>query len=78
HYGHDGDHIVREMEEEEEIEREVMEAWIYDHFEDIVGILYDEFKEELPRAAKYELTKGQTNQWAMRKMMDRLLPHDII
>ncbi|XP_045810781.1 protein MAIN-LIKE 2-like [Trifolium pratense] len=51
-------------------------AWVYNHFEDIGGTKSKCYVEEMSSACKYELTKGQTNQLAMRKMMGWLLPHD--
>ncbi|MCI15032.1 serine/threonine-protein phosphatase 7 long form-like protein, partial [Trifolium medium] len=57
--------------------RELDQAWIYDHFVDTGGYLDDEYIKEYPGATKYDPTKGQSTQLAMRKMMDQLLPHDI-
>jgi hypothetical protein len=31
----------------------------------------------MPKALKYESTKGHTNELAMRVLMDQVLPHDI-
>jgi hypothetical protein len=40
------------------------QAWVYDHFEDIGRTKADRYKKEMPRACKYEPTKGKTNQMA--------------
>jgi hypothetical protein len=39
--------------------------------------LWEEYKSEIPRACKYVLTKGQTNEKAARLLFDRILLHDI-
>ncbi|XP_045797515.1 protein MAIN-LIKE 1-like [Trifolium pratense] len=57
--------------------RELDLAWVYDHFQNI-GTLSSKYSQELPRCCKYLPPKGQSDQGAMRIMMDRLLPHDII
>ncbi|CAJ2644725.1 unnamed protein product [Trifolium pratense] len=47
------------------------------YYEDLVNNRTSKcYVEEMSSACKYELTKGQTNQLAMRKMMGWLLPHD--
>ncbi|CAJ2659463.1 unnamed protein product [Trifolium pratense] len=53
------------------------QAWIYDYFVDTEGSLDTQYEQQYPRATKYDSTKGQSSHMAMRKMMDRLLPHDI-
>jgi hypothetical protein len=37
----------------------------------------DKYKKEIPRTCKYESEKWLTNQMAMGKVMDILLPHDV-
>ncbi|CAJ2642560.1 unnamed protein product [Trifolium pratense] len=39
----------------------LLQAWVYDHFKDIGGAKSKSYVEEMPRACKYDLTKGQTN-----------------
>ncbi|MCI43050.1 hypothetical protein A2U01_0064287, partial [Trifolium medium] len=39
-----------------------------------MGALSQDYEPEMPRACRYSPPKGQSDQKAMRKMMDRLLP----
>ncbi|PNX87652.1 serine/threonine-protein phosphatase 7 long form-like protein, partial [Trifolium pratense] len=55
----------------------LLQTWIYNYFVDIRGSLDTQYEQQYPRATKYDPTKGQSSQMAMRKMMDQLLPHDI-
>jgi hypothetical protein len=56
----------------------ILQTWIYDQIP-----VYrwwggrEKYKEDLPRASKCEPIKGQTNEAAVRLLMDRVLPHDI-
>ncbi|PNY16728.1 serine/threonine-protein phosphatase 7 long form-like protein [Trifolium pratense] len=55
----------------------LLQAWIYDYFVDTGGSLDTQYQQQYPRATKYDPTKRQSSQMAMRKMMDWLLPRDI-
>ncbi|MCI35760.1 hypothetical protein A2U01_0056981, partial [Trifolium medium] len=51
-------------------------AWIYHHF-NIIGEEDIRYEEDLSRGCKFDPTRGQTNVNAVRKTIDRLLPHDV-